>query len=47
MDKIINYIEERKKDLDVWSNGLDDGVYSSALITYETVIKMLKELENK
>ena len=45
MDKIIKYIEEREKDLENWSNGLDDGTYSSAKETYKEVIKMLKEKE--
>ncbi len=45
MDKIIKYIKERKKDLENWSNGLDDGTYSSAKETYQEVIKMLEEKE--
>lgn len=46
MDKIIEYIKSRKKDLEKWSNGLDDGTYSSATETYDNVIRMLEENDN-
>lgn len=44
IDNIINYIEERKKDLDQWQ-GYDDRAYSSAIITLNSVINMLQDLK--
>ena len=45
MDKIIEYIKEREKDLGYWAGGLDDGTYSSAMETYQKVIEMLERKE--
>ena len=45
MNKIIEYIKEREKDLGYWAGGVDDGTYSSAMETYQRVIKMIEEKE--
>ena len=45
INNIIEYVKKREKDLDYWSNGIDDGTYSSAKETYSKVIEMLNEIK--
>lgn len=47
INNIIEYVKKREEDLDYWSNGLDDGTYSSAKETYSKVIEMLNDIKDK